>query len=163
MKKNVIWFLVLGLCIAGYLYQKYRIAPGLTPSSIMIIDPSSGEEKALSELHDGILLVNFYASWCAPCMKEMPSLQSGSEYAKDVQFIGLTDDPEANIERVRSKFGITFPLYKVVGKMDDQGVHTYPTTFIYDGEKELLNYIGPRDWSEQELLDQATAGKKISN
>ena len=162
MKRSAIWFLGFAFAIGIYLFQKYRIAPGLTPATIMIIDPESGAEKPLSDLHEGILLVNFYASWCGPCMKEMPSLQAGSEYAEEVQFIGLTDDPEEKIERVRSKFGIKFPLYKVVDKMGDQGVHTYPTTYIFDGEKELLNYIGPRDWSEQDILDQAAAGKNIS-
>ena len=46
--------------------------------------------------------------------------------------------------------------------MKDQGVHTYPTTYIFDDNKELFNFIGGRDWSEKKLLDQAQSGNKIT-
>ena len=46
--------------------------------------------------------------------------------------------------------------------MDDQGVHTYPTTYIFDGTDELYNFIGGRDWSDKKLLDQAISGNQIT-
>lgn len=163
MKKVPFIVLVIAaISLGAFLYQKYRIAPGLTPGTIMVQHPDTDEAVTLSSLHDGILLVNFYASWCGPCMKEMPSIQAGSEYASDITFVGLTDDPQNKIDEKIKYFNLTFPVYKVVGSMKDQGVHTYPTTYIFDDNKELFNFIGGRDWSEKKLLDQAQSGNKIT-
>lgn len=154
-------FLIAAIAIGAYLYQKYRVAPGLNPASIIVEHPETGKAVTLESLHEGILLVNFYASWCGPCMKEMPSIQAGSEYATEMTFVGLTDDPQAKIDKTINYFKLTFPVYKVVGSMKDQGVHTYPTTYIFNGTDELYNFIGPRDWSDQKLLDQASSGNQI--
>ncbi|NQX90717.1 MAG: TlpA family protein disulfide reductase [Flavobacteriales bacterium] len=159
MKKLLpIFLLLVGAIVGFYLYNKYRVAPDLSPDTIMVMHPETGNAVPLSDLHEGKLLVNFYASWCGPCMAEMPDLQKGSEYSSELMFVGLTDDPPARIDAVIKKFGITFPIYKVVGKMTDQGVNTYPTTFVFHGNKEVYNKIHARDWGDPTFLDQAIDG-----
>jgi thiol-disulfide isomerase/thioredoxin len=59
------------------------------------------------------MIVNFWAPWCAPCVKEMPELAAlATELAsKDVAVIGIGIDSPTNIAQFASKFKISYPLY----------------------------------------------------
>jgi thiol-disulfide isomerase/thioredoxin len=72
-----------------------------------------GKPQSLS-LHKGHpIVVNFWASWCGPCVEEMPALsQLQREYAKKgIQFIGLGVDSEKNIQAFLQKVKVAYPVY----------------------------------------------------
>lgn len=160
MKKLLPW-LVIGLLIGGFFYYRYRVAPSIEIPEINVID-SQGNAVLLSSLHEGPLLLNFYASWCGPCMNEMPDLQKASLMNGEVTIVGLTDDTPDKIEKVKAHFGITFPIYQLDQSLKDYGVFTIPTTFIYGPNNELLlDYVGPRNWADAEVLSNAASGTPI--
>ncbi|QQC63456.1 TlpA family protein disulfide reductase [Paraburkholderia ginsengisoli] len=72
-----------------------------------------GKPQSLS-LHKGHpIVVNFWASWCGPCVEEMPALsQLQREYAKKgIQFVGLGVDSEKNIQTFLQKVKVAYPIY----------------------------------------------------
>ncbi len=74
---------------------------------------AQGTQQALSQWKGRPLLVNFWATWCGPCVKEMPELsrlQASGQY-KDLQVIGIGIDSPSNIAQFVTKFKIDYPLY----------------------------------------------------
>jgi thiol-disulfide isomerase/thioredoxin len=83
---------------------------------------SMADDKArvqdLSQWKGKILIVNFWATWCAPCIEEMPDLSvlQTQIAQKNAQIIGIGIDSAANISEYSSKYKINYPLY--VGGMN---------------------------------------------
>jgi thiol-disulfide isomerase/thioredoxin len=75
-------------------------------------DPS-GQPQALAQYRGKVTVINFWASWCAPCVKEMPAL-SGLQrrYARqDVHFVGIGVDSLKNVSRYLTNATIDYPVY----------------------------------------------------
>jgi thiol-disulfide isomerase/thioredoxin len=73
----------------------------------------SGQPQALSKWKGKPLLVNFWATWCAPCVQEMPELSalSAREGGRRFNVIGVGIDSPSNIAQFANKFKISYPLY----------------------------------------------------
>ena len=105
------------------------------------------------------VLVDFWASWCGPCVDELPSLkQFAQRYAgQDVTVLGISldEDPDA-YEEFLKKYEINFlnmrnPSHSV---SDMYGTFKLPETYIISRDGHLLNkIIGPTDWSSQQMLE----------
>jgi thiol-disulfide isomerase/thioredoxin len=74
---------------------------------------AGGQMQALSQWKGKTLLVNFWATWCAPCVQEMPELTvlQHDVAAKNIQIIGIGVDSAANIAEFSLKYKIGYPLY----------------------------------------------------
>ncbi|WP_144138516.1 TlpA family protein disulfide reductase [Paraburkholderia sp. BCC1884] len=72
-----------------------------------------GKPQSLSLLKGHPIVVNFWASWCGPCVEEMPALsQLQREYAKKgIQFVGLGVDSEKNVQTFLQKVKVAYPVY----------------------------------------------------
>ncbi len=96
------------------------------------------------------VVLNFWASWCAPCREEAPLLEELSrEYAeRGVRFVGVNvQDNEAGARDFQRQFGVTYPI--VLDPRDDLagplGVVGLPQTFFIDAEGRFLQQeAGPQ-------------------
>jgi len=95
-----------------------------------------GNPGTLEDFAGAPLVINFFASWCPPCRKELPDFEEISQkYAGQVEFLGfsVTDDAETTRELL-AETGVTFP----VGMDPDQSIHfdlggiAMPTTLFVD-------------------------------
>ncbi|MDE0118704.1 MAG: TlpA disulfide reductase family protein [Bdellovibrionales bacterium] len=111
----------------------------------------------LSSLKNKIVLINFWATWCAPCIKELPSLNKLAEYyPKDLVILAVSNEPTDNIKN----FLMAFPQFHAnfipanVGKKQMQAtfsVQAFPETYILDKNGKLVEkIIGPRKWDSPE-------------
>lgn len=128
----------------------------------------NGREQRLSAYRGKWVLVNLWASWCAPCRAELPDLIALSNAHKnDLVVLGIAMDyPSANVVRafVR-KAKIPYPIILGdTGMADEIGpVSGLPTTFLFDPAGELAAHqAGPitRDGLETFMSAQAPASKK---
>lgn len=120
-----------------------------------------GKSVKASDLKAKVLLINFWATWCGPCVKEMPSLQKlADEYSsKGLQVIGvdLDENPEVVLEKFRTKHQIKFPSYvdtdgTLAGRFNVSGL---PLTLVIDGNRKLLlEQVGDEDWYSPSLRKQ---------
>jgi len=86
--------------------------------SVLPVDPFfgrsfqdlDGETFELSTLVGRPVLANFWASWCPPCVREMPDLDALHRQHPEVAFLGLAIDTRANVERFMEKVRVSYPV-----------------------------------------------------
>ena len=73
---------------------------------------STSSKRPLSDAKGKVLVLNFWATWCPPCRKEMPALSAMSTKYQDkgVQFFGLSIDTETNVRAYQAKYPVSYPL-----------------------------------------------------
>jgi peroxiredoxin len=101
-----------------------------------------GKPHHLKDLHGKVVLVNFWATWCPPCRKEMPDLEELYHRFRDQGFVILSiSDEEANkVRPFIAERHITYPvLLDPGGKVAETfRVHGIPKTFVYDRNGKLV-------------------------
>lgn len=106
-----------------------------------------------------VLLINFWASWCPPCIAEMPGLQElYSDYAAEVRFLFIARDKRPKVEAFLQKNGYELPVYFEQGLTPRQIYYGgLPTTYIIDKNgKIVVSKAGAADWNGKQtrtLLD----------
>ena len=99
---------------------------------------TTGKIHKLEDYKGRWVLVNFWATWCPPCLKEIPDLISLSKDRKDIIVIGVamdSDDPRIVMEFVQSmaiNYPIVFGNRQIAAQLDD--VSLLPSTYFYDPE-----------------------------
>ena len=109
------------------------------------------------------IIVNFWATWCAPCRKEMPSLNRAWSVVEgegiDMLAINL-GDTVGSINEFMQEVPIDFPVVISTNPSDLNawGVRGLPTTVVLNAEgKIVMKLVGPAEWDEDELLDRVRA------
>ena len=97
-----------------------------------------GEPMRLSELRSQAVLLNFWATWCGPCVEEMAIIQSYSEeYAQDLIVLGINaDEPLRKVSSFVDQHGLSFPvLLDPDSRIQDlYSVRAFPTSYFIDTE-----------------------------
>jgi len=111
----------------------------------------------LGKLRGKVVLLNFWATWCAPCVEELPSLMELQRKMPQVAVIAIsTDEDEASYKRFLKEHNIELttiwdgkqtvnPLY---------GTFRYPETYVIDRKGVLRRkFIGAQTWTSPEIMD----------
>jgi len=118
----------------------------------------SGGISDLGSLRGRVVLVNFWATWCPPCVEEMPSLERLQEALgpEGLVVVGVSvDRDEKAVQDFVRRFGVRFPILR------DPEAHAaaawrttgYPETFVVSREGTLLRrFVGPAQWDTPEAL-----------
>jgi len=107
---------------------------------------------SLTELRGKVIVVSFWASWCAECRPEMPVLERlHREFAsRGLAMIGINArENKQAVARYAAELGLTFPLVLDPGGKINQryGVIAIPTTFVIGRDGRAVAFgVGPRDW-----------------
>jgi cytochrome c biogenesis protein CcmG/thiol:disulfide interchange protein DsbE len=123
----------------------------------------SGKPSHLSDLRGKVVVLNFWASWCPPCVEEAPSLNRLHKYiqSRNALVLGVAAD-EDNF--AFSKFiidqGVTFPNYRDPEAKDrgsaialSYGTSVIPETYVVDRHGKIARkIIGPQRWDSPEML-----------
>ena len=114
----------------------------------------------LAKLQGRPLLINFWASWCAPCLAEMPSLQMAAELLQsngiDVLLISLDRGGVKKALPVLRTNGVTTPRlgFDPRGALSrEMNVNGLPMSFVLSADHQnCMIFVGPREWHEDPLL-----------
>ena len=137
----------------GYALKAGSEAPGFRLPSL------AGGEVDLASQRGKVVVLNFWATWCPPCVAEMPSLERlhRSLSPEGVFVVTVsTDEDEAEIRRFVAEHSLTLPVLKDPGgRVAAREYHTtgYPETFVLDRRGRVLqHFVGPAEWDSAERL-----------
>lgn len=119
---------------------------------------SKGEELSMEELKGKVIFINIWATWCPPCIAEMPSINKLYNEIKDenVAFIMLSvDDSFEKAIAFRERKGYDFEIYKPNGPLPAMyQSKSIPTTYVIDAEGKLvMAHKGMADYGTKKFIE----------
>lgn len=174
MKTNLIvaLFAVLALAAGIFLQQTQQDNVAVETPSVQLafsFPDVNGQLQSVSQWQGKILVINFWATWCPPCLKEMPEfIQWQQAYqAEDVQFVGIAIDDKQAVSEYLKTIPINYPIL-IAGDEGSQLsqqlgniINAVPFTVIVN-QAGLIVHRQPGELSKQQFLDvlQPLLGKK---
>jgi cytochrome c biogenesis protein CcmG/thiol:disulfide interchange protein DsbE len=137
---------------------------GTRPPRIGTVAPDftvqdSGNQVTLSQLRGKIVVLNFWATWCAPCVEEVPSLEQLQQRMKNkgvvVLAVSVDEDPSAYHDFLQKHKVDLLTIRDATQKSNSlYGTFKFPETYIIDRDGVMRRkFIGEVDWSEPEIVD----------
>lgn len=124
----------------------------------------AGRVWTLSALKGKVVLVNFWATWCPPCRKEMPDLEALYNRFKDkgLVVLAISDEPMDTVKPFVSSAKYTFPVLLDPGRKVNAAyqIDGIPKNFVYDREGKLVSQSIDMRTERQFLQMLAAAGMK---
>ena len=164
---------VMSLALTGGAYAAGFEARASTPAPLLQAQDMNGAPQTLAGYRGKVVLLNFWASWCPPCLREMPSMERLKQKMADrpLEIVALDSAETAEeVSAFLSRMKLSFPIL-----LDPDGSNTrrwkvfaLPTSFLLDAEGRVRYVLtGPTDWDEGEamqviesLLEELSGQKK---
>jgi len=121
------------------------------------LEAANGQLLSLDEWQGQTLFLNFWATWCAPCLAEMPDLEALYQELNqhpNLKFAFISTDKDwEKAKSFMTRKGYEMPLYRVVGGSALFNVSTLPTTMVINNAGELVvNRQGMAQYHSQEFM-----------
>ncbi len=124
-----------------------------TPAPNALFQDPAGEVTSVADFQGKPVLVNLWATWCAPCVAEMPTLDALAAREQGIEVLAVSQDLNGQ-EKVDAffaarKFEMLEPyLDPELTLMTQLRISTLPTTILYDAEgREVWRMTGMEDWN----------------
>jgi thiol-disulfide isomerase/thioredoxin len=117
-----------------------------------------GRPWHLNDQRGRVVLVNFWAGWCSPCLEEMPGLSRLNARMRDRAFsmVGVNvGEPELHVRILVRQLGVGMPILldPESSTFTRWGATILPTTYVLDGDgRQRLVGQGPLDWDDPKIL-----------
>ncbi len=139
-------------------YFKLKRNPAAVPD--LAIEDGAGQTVRLGSFRGRVVVLNFWATWCAPCVHEMPSLDVLAARLKGPRFRLVALNEDRGGARVAAPFLARLKLNNIALYTDPDGavqralgVAGLPTTVVIDARgREVGRIIAPADWSAPEAV-----------
>ena len=128
-----------------------------------------GRVQNLPDLRGKVVLVNFWATWCPPCVAEIPDLAALQEkYRDQLVVIGISEDEEPVdvVKKFTADLGVNYPIVMVTPEQRDAFplVVALPTTFYLNPDGRLAKkHVGQLRRGETETIVRALAGLPVDS
>jgi len=131
---------------------------GPNPAPAIELKTLDGQPFRLQQLQGKVVLVNFWATWCGPCVEEMPSMQKLRKHlaAAPFEIVAVnSEEGEPKIRKFLQKVPVDFPIVR-----DTDGAVTrawkarvFPSSFLLDVEGRIRYAIADSaDWSSPDIV-----------
>lgn len=161
MKPKIVLVLLLGALAAYFAFFKEpeNVSIGETAPSFRLVSKTG--PVSLDEYRGKTVLLNFWATWCPPCLYEFPSLIRLKNRFKGDAFellaVSIDEEGWGAVDPFIRTLQISFPIL-----LDPQGgiaslygAGRLPSTFLIDRQgKVVKKYLGPRDWDDPNIISE---------
>lgn len=162
MRSSKLWtlFVVSLLCMSCNTKSKteaHETSGGVKLASIRLVD-LYGKAVDMDEFRGKTVFINFWATWCKPCLQEMPTIERAHEQLKDKDIIFLLASNESleQIKRFKEQRKFAF-RYVRVENLEKLNIQALPTTYIFDPDGKLVfSEAGFRAWDVPENIELLT-------
>lgn len=156
--KKLLTGLVLGWTLSTGAYAAGFEARDAKPAPVLKARDLAGATKTLADYRGKVVVLNFWASWCPPCLREMPSMERLRVKMKGqpIEIVAVASAESAtDVKAFLSKMKLGFPIL-----LDSDGsntmrwkVYALPTSFLIDAQGRVRHVLtGPTEWDEGEAL-----------
>lgn len=149
--ERLLWLTIIGVGI--FLLVRYKTVPKLDQDSTMVTD-SLNVQHSLAELTKGTTIVHFYASWCGPCLRELPEISAfmKTPLGQKINFVFITEDREDQAKTFHERYG--FNIYRVK-KLKDANIYSIPVTYLLNENHEIVkSELGSWNWNEENFKNE---------
>ena len=119
-----------------------------------VLRDAQGKTVNLKDYRGKKIIINFWATWCPPCIAEMPSMQAlYDDFGEETVFLFVTSDDKGSIEKFMAKHKYSLPIYEPLSvRPEVLSGNSLPTTFFIDEAGTILIHkIGSADWNSQKV------------
>ncbi|MBW2409399.1 MAG: TlpA family protein disulfide reductase [Deltaproteobacteria bacterium] len=121
-----------------------------------LITANGAEINLEDQFKDQVVFINFWATWCPPCIAEMPTIEKLYQKYKDkIGFAMISNEYIGMLEDFRNRNKYTFPVYQI--EMDVPEVfdlNIIPATYIISPDRKIvLKHVGGADWSHEDVTN----------
>lgn len=149
------YFFLTGIVYAGGSLDPYR---NTSTAPEFELRDLGNQLHRLSEYKGKVVLVNFWASWCIPCLREMPSMQRLANHFQDRSFEILAvnvSEQRARVTHQAKRINVDFTIL-----LDEDGetfkrwqARILPTSYLIDPNGKISHHaVGPLEWDSDEII-----------
>ena len=130
------------------------------PAPSFVVETLEGADRALADLKGRVVLLDFWATWCEPCLETMPRLQKlhSANSGRDFEVCGVSIDEDKNrvvkIRKMADKLGISYPVVvdaKPTPAWYRFTVKAIPAMYLVDREGQIVaQWTGKIDFEDVE-------------
>ena len=109
----------------------------------------------LSVYKKGKIVISYWATWCAPCIKEMPGIKKAEEVLEEYgyTFLLVSDETVSKISEFKNEWNFDFNFLKSSKSFETLGVYAMPTSYIFDENGQIIETIvGAIEWDSEEMI-----------
>ena len=147
------YFLLFG-CNSGITYNKEVSDLESLQLKTSFVDLNENNLD-LSVFKEGKTVISYWATWCRPCVEEMPSLKRAEEILEDYgyTFLLVSDETISQISKFKNEGNFDFNFLKSNKSFETLGVYFMPTTHVFDENGEIIEtIIGAIEWDSEEII-----------
>jgi len=114
-----------------------------------------GKILTVDDLEGKPAFINFWATWCKPCLQEMPSIENAKNILEKegYQFIAVSNEDQDRIQGFIDRYDYTFEFAQFAVGLETLNIYSLPTSYIVDGQGDLVyQHTGARFWDSEENL-----------
>ena len=111
----------------------------------------------LSVYKKGKIVISYWATWCAPCIKEMPGIKKAEEILEEYgyTFLLVSDETVSKISEFKNEWNFDFNFLKSSKSFETLGVYAMPTSYIFDENGQIIETIvGAIEWDSEEMINK---------
>lgn len=114
-----------------------------------------GKPIDMTQYKGKTVFINFWATWCKPCLEEMPTIKKAMDFLRNekIEFLFASDESTEEIHAFETQhsYGVD---YARAGNIEDLNITGLPTTFIFDKDgKQVFSEMGYRKWDDKANID----------
>jgi thiol-disulfide isomerase/thioredoxin len=150
-----LFFIALFACNNNKVVESEVSAQSELNTSIIKLTGLNGQPVNMEQYKGKTIFINFWATWCKPCIQEMPSIQKamGVLNNENIEFLFASDETIEQIEKFKKQNMYNFNFVRAEN-IAELNIMALPSTFIFNPAGKLVfNEMGYRQWDNKSNID----------